>query len=401
MRSKLRTTDLLGEAVSGILQRPARTLLTTFGTVLGVGAFVAVLGLTATATGQISKRFTAQAATEVTVTDSDPSAHTDPPFPSDAEQRVNAINGVVDCGVYWTVPAGRTGSVAGVPLPGRNPDTQQIIAASPGLLPASGVHLANGRVFDSGHDTRADHVAVLGTSVAHRLGVTRIEDQPAIFIGDIPFTVIGLIDDVQRRPELLLSITVPRRTAEDLWPHKQGETLDPKMLITTRLGAAQVVASQAGLALRPDAPERLKVTAPPDPRSLQDNIGDDLNTLFLILAAVCLVIGAVGIANTTLVAVLERVPEIGLRRALGARGRHVALQFLTESSALGTLGGLAGTSLGIGVVVTVAVTRDWTPVLEPWAVLPAPLAGTLVGLLAGVYPALRAAKVEPVEALRR
>ena len=112
-------------------------------------------------------------------------------------------------------------------------------------------------------------------------------------------------------------------------------------------------------------------------------------------------IGAVGIANTTLVAVLERTGEIGLRRALGPRPRHITAQFLTESAALGALGGLVGTSLGVPTVVGTALARHWTAVLEPYAVLPAPLIGMFTGFAAGLYPALRAARTEPLEALRR
>jgi putative ABC transport system permease protein len=173
------------------------------------------------------------------------------------------------------------------------------------------------------------------------------------------------------------------------------------MLIATRPGAAAQVAREAAVALRPADPTALKAIAPPDPRSLRDQVTGDLGTLFLLLAGVCLAIGTIGIANTTLVAVMERVPEIGLRRALGARGRHVAGQFVAESGALGALGGLFGTAIGVVTVVSVAVARQWTPVVEPVTVAAAPLIGVVTGLLAGAYPALRASRIEPVTALRR
>jgi putative ABC transport system permease protein len=145
----------------------------------------------------------------------------------------------------------------------------------------------------------------------------------------------------------------------------------------------------------------LRATPPPDPHNLLDSVNTDLSALFLALAAICLVIGTIGITNTALVAVLERVGEIGLRRALGARRRHIALQFITESTSLGALGGLIGTALGVAVVITVALVRHWTAILDPLTVLPGPLIGALVGMLAGVYPAVRAATIEPLEALRR
>jgi len=126
----------------------------------------------------------------------------------------------------------------------------------------------------------------------------------------------------------------------------------------------------------------------------------DLAGLFLILALISLLIGAVGIANTTLVAVLERTAEIGLRRAVGARPRHIAAQFLAESTALGTLGGLIGTCIGVGTVVIFAAAKHWTAVLDPAYTLPAPLIGSVVGFLAGAYPALRAARTSPLAALR-
>jgi putative ABC transport system permease protein len=119
-----------------------------------------------------------------------------------------------------------------------------------------------------------------------------------------------------------------------------------------------------------------------------------------VLGGVSLLVGAIGIANVTLVSVLERVGEIGLRRALGARRRHIALQFLAESTAMGLLGGIVGASAGVLVVVGVSASRSWTPVLDPLLPIVAPLAGAAVGLVAGAYPSLRAAKLEPVDALR-
>ena len=127
---------------------------------------------------------------------------------------------------------------------------------------------------------------------------------------------------------------------------------------------------------------------------------NDLNALFLLLGGVSLLVGALGIANVTLVSVLERVGEIGLRRALGARRRHIAAQFLVESAAMGLLGGIVGASLGTLLVVAVSASRDWTPVLDAWVPLAAPAAGALIGLVSGAYPSLRAAAMEPVEALR-
>ena len=170
--------------------------------------------------------------------------------------------------------------------------------------------------------------------------------------------------------------------------------------IETRVGAASLIASQLPLALSPTDPTLLKVTAPPEPRRVRAGVQNDLNALFLLLGGVSLLIGASGIANVTLVSVLERVGEIGLRRALGAARRHVAGQFLLESTTLGLLGGVLGAALGTLVVVGVAASRTWTPVLEPWVPLGAPLLGGAVGLASGIYPSVRAAAMEPVEALR-
>jgi putative ABC transport system permease protein len=408
-RSRLGGRDLGAEALAGILQRPGRSVLTMLGTVLGIGAFVAILGLTATAAGQIDKRFTVLSATEVGIDDTgtahNPGQQADPAisFPPDAGARVEALNGVVHAGVYWPL------SVQS-PRLSAAPDLQSgaagdgsglaVYAADPGALAAMHPTLSAGVLYNSFHEGRQERVAVLGAAAATRLGITRLDAEPAVFVNGTAYTVVGIIGDVQRHQEMLLSVMIPSSTAlAGYGPPNQPSRA--KMLIETKLGAAQLIAHQAPIVLRPDDPTLFTAIAPPDPKSLRNSVTGDFNTLFLLLAALSLVIGAVGIANTTLVAVLERTGEIGLRRSLGARPRHIAGQFLAESTVLGTLGGLIGTSVGVGLVVGVALSRDWTAVLQPWAVLPAPLIGSVVGLLAGLYPALRAAWIEPVEALRR
>lgn len=392
--------DLLGEALAGLAQRPARSMLTMLGTVLGTGAFVAVLGLTATAAGQIDQRFTALAATEVTVEDIggvDP-ADTAVSFPADAAARIAGLHGVRQAGVYWPVslPAPRFAAAPGATV---GKDDLTFLAAEPSALLAAHPTLRAGRLYDRFHAERGEDVAVLGAAAADRLGITRLDGHPAVFVDGTPYTVLGIIGDVQRMPDLLLSVIIPTGTASRAYrpPYERRA----KMLIETRLGAAALVASQAALALRPDAPGRFKVTAPPDPQSLRAGVTGDLDSLFLLLAGISLVIGAVGIANTSLVAVLERTNEIGLRRCLGARPVHVAVQFLAESTALGLLGGLVGGGVAVAAVVGTAVLRDWTAVLAPWTVAAAPAIGAGVGLVAGVYPALRAAWIEPAAALRR
>ena len=400
-RTRIGAVDLADEALFGLLARPGRSVLTALGTVLAVGTLVAVLGLTATAAGQVGERFDLLKATQVTVADArgpgaDPSA---PAFPEDADTRAARLNGVEAAGVRWTVPT--AGHVAATPRRTDRGIDVPVVAVTPGLFAAAGAHVAVGRTFDGYAQDRRAAVAVLGSAVAVRLGIASLDAHPAVFLGGSALTVIGIVDDATRAPELALSVLVPASTATALWGAPAVGQDGATMLVATAPGAATQVAGEVALAVRPDEPAALAAVPPPDPHELREAIDTDLQSLFLVLAGVCLVIGAVGIANTTLVAVMERVPEIGLRRAVGARGIHVAGQFLTESGALGLLGGILGTCAGLVVVAAVALSRQWTPVLPTAVMLAAPGIGLATGLLAGVYPALRAAAIEPAEALRR
>jgi putative ABC transport system permease protein len=401
--ARLRLPDLGSEALAGLLQRPGRSALTLLGVVLGIGSFVTIVGIAQTAGGQIGKQFNVLQATQAYVFDVGASqSGTSTPamdFPPDADALTDRIHGVVAAGVYWPV---RFKQAAVSSLPSgflATPHALPVTAASPGLLAAAGVKLASGTLFNQFHEQHAQRVALISRSTAATLKITNLESQPAIYINGQAFTVIGIIASSQRLSPLEVGVTVPESTALHLWGAPPAGSA--QMLIHTRLGAAKVVAEQAPVAIRPDNPKLLKGAAAPSAAQLQHSVSTSLNSLYLTLAGIALIVGAVGIANTTLVAVLERAAEIGLRRALGARPRHIGIQFLAESTALGLLGGLVGASLGVAAILGITIYRHWTALLDPRIVLAAPAAGALVGLLAGLYPALRASLLEPADALRR
>ncbi len=309
-------------------------------------------------------------------------------------------------GVWWPVSLPQDTSFTGsLALSAAASQTVNLLAASPGAVQAMGLSMTAGSPLTAYENDSGQHVAMIDTATATALGISpaRLASRPAVFVDGIAYTVVGVYSSARRVVTNESAMLIPEKTALADFGNPQpgiGNQNEAQMVVATRIGAAQAVARQLAAAELPTDPSRLVVTSPPNPHNLQSEVSGDLAGLFLILALVSLFIGAVGIANTTLVAVLERTEEIGLRRAVGARPRHIAAQFLAESTALGTLGGLIGTCIGVGTVVIFAAAKDWTAVLNPAYTLPAPLIGSVVGLLAGAYPALRAARTSPLAALR-
>ncbi|TAK71319.1 MAG: ABC transporter permease [Actinomycetota bacterium] len=415
--SRIRTVDAIRESVSTIAARPARSLLTMIGTVLGCAAVIAILGLTATAQGQITSKFNELVATTVTVADAQfknvtqagDSAGAQPySYPSDVGPRLRRLNGVVDAGVYFTTAVepdpltGQRRTIAKQPSADHiAPDAGASLTAwgvEGGTLKAAGAHVASGVVFNDFHVLKGQSVAVLGPSAAANLGISSVVTNPAVFIGNDAYSVIGILSDTGSLPELDNAIMIPAPLAISRYAPPDQPA---KALIRTKLGAAALIGRQAPYALDAAHPGHFNVSTPPDWSIVTDPVNSSLNGLLLALAAIALVIGTVAIANTTLVAVMERTGEIGLRQALGAKPSHISSQFLIESTIVGGLGGLLGSALGVAAILVGSAAQQWTPVLDPRLLLVAPALGVATGLIAGLYPSWRAGRIPPATALQR
>jgi putative ABC transport system permease protein len=263
-------------------------------------------------------------------------------------------------------------------------------------LPAAvGTTVAQGHYLNAA--TAREPVAVLGATAAQRLGVDRVYPGTRIWVGGQWFYLAGILKPATLALELDTAILIGFPAAQTYLDFDGHPST-----IYVRAHTDQVSAVQSVLAAtaNPEAPNLVSVSRPSDALVARAKTKSALNALFLGLGAVSLLVGAVGVANIMIISVLERRSEIGLRRALGATAGHIRTQFLAEAVLLSMLGGVAGVAVGAIATAAYAASKGWTTVVPTLAWAGGLAAATLIGALAGLLPAIRAARLAPTDALR-
>ena len=390
---RLTPADLVRTAWIGIASRPQRAVLAALGIALGIGALVALTAVSASQRAHLLAELDRMGADLAVVAPGQGPDHEPVPLPTSAPESIARQDGVARVGVFETAPDSlavyRTDLV---------PETEtgglHVAVARPDVLAAVDATLATGRWFDDA--SRAQPVAVLGAEAAERLGIDRVGDR--IFIGGQWYAVLGILDAAGLASDIDAAAILGDHWVRDNFV---GEGIGEISSIYVRAqpGRINAVRELLAHAASPGSPF-VTVTKLSDLAGARETADDSLANLGLALAGISLLVGGVGIANTMIVAVLERRGEIGLRRALGARPGQIAAQFVMEAVVLSGIGGVAGAGAGAAAATVIAGAAGHAVVVPPEALAVGPAVSIVVGVIAGLQPAIRAARLSPTSALR-
>jgi len=390
--ARLGPRDVLRVGGAGLRSRPLRVFLSALGIAIGIAAMISVVGISTSSREDLNRTLARLGTNLLTVSPGQSFFGGASHLPDDAIPMIGRIGPVLTVTAVGRLPDARV--YRNDKIPASQSGGLGVYATRLDLLGTVGATLNNGTWLN---DATAHFPAVvLGAKAAQRLGVAAAGPDQQVYLGGRWFTVIGVLNAVPLATELDSAALIG-------WPVAQS-TLDFDGYATTvytRTREDKVSSVQAVLAAtaNPEHPNEVQVSRPSDALAAKQATDKTFTALLLGLGAVALLVGGVGVANTMVISVLERRAEIGLRRSLGATRGQIRLQFLVESQLLSALGGVGGVLLGIGVTAIYSATQGWPTVVPVWATLGGVGATLVIGAIAGLYPAIRASRLSPTEAL--
>jgi putative ABC transport system permease protein len=389
----LSLADLARVASVGLRTRRVRAALSALGIAIGVAAIVAVLGLSASSQAGLINEISKLGTNLLTVANGQTFAGEPAELPVAAPgmvSRIEAVTAVDDTGSLSNVNAYRSPLI-----PSINTNALSVQATSLGLPHTVGTAVAQGTFLNAA--TAHEPVAVLGAATASRMGIDRIYPGERIWVGGMWFYLVGTLQPAVLAPEIDSSVLIGYPAAQK---YLGFDGHPSEIYLRAQTDQVNAVHNLLAATANPEQPNEVNVAQPSDALVAQAEAKGALNSLFLGLGAVSLLVGAVGVANIMLIGVLERRSEIGLRRSLGATKGHIRTQFLAEAILLSLLGGAVGVAAGAIATIIYAHLKHWTAVVPTTAWAGGLGAAILIGALAGLLPAIRAAQLSPTEALR-
>ncbi|MGO9887643.1 MAG: ABC transporter permease [Solirubrobacteraceae bacterium] len=391
-RRRLPLSDLTRLSTVGLRTRKLRAGLSALGIAIGVAAIVAVLGLSASSQAGLLAEINQLGTNLLTVSDGQSLTGATADLPTTAPPMIGRISGVEhvqSIGAVSDANAYRTPYIPSVDTNGLTID-----AASLNLLPVVATSVAQGHYLNAA--TAQEPVAVLGAVAAQLLGIDRIYSSERIWVDGQWFYLVGLLKPAVLASAIDTSVLVGYPAAQ----RYLGFDGHPSTIyLRAQNDRVNAVDNLLAATANPESPNEVSLSQPSSALVAQAEAKSALNGLFLGLGAVALLVGAVGVANIMIISVLERRSEIGLRRALGATRGHIRIQFLSEAVLLGLLGGTLGVALGVVATAAYAHTKHWATVIPTEAWAGGIAASLIIGAVAGLTPALRAARLSPTQAL--
>jgi putative ABC transport system permease protein len=391
--ARLPPHELFSVAIQGLRQRRLRAALSALGIAIGIGAMVAVVGVSSSSQANLLAEIDSLGTNLLTVTPGTTFFGSNEVLPDTAQAMIlhmPNVNGAAS--VYQLsnetvlrspyVPSEETGGIG-------------VDATSTGLLGVVGTSLSAGHFIDAANENFP--TVVLGAQAAQTLDIENLTGHIEVFIGGTWFNVVGIMKPAILDPTLDSTVFVGLPIAEKLFQQQPNAS---EIYVRANQNDVSQVANLLAPTTDPQNADGVDVSRPSDALEARAAAKGQFTTLLLGLGAVALLVGAIGIANIMVISVLERRGEIGLRRALGATRGHITMQFLTESALLALLGGAAGLLFGAIATWVYSQAKNQPFVVPTWALIAAPAAGFVIGALAGLYPAAKAARLSPTEALR-